>query len=184
MAFPNAITFRMPYAIPGDLAMGAGRSNVKAEVYGATAFPWYGLPVVMSGTGTVIPVTSNLGATANSIYGFLVRPFPLNEYVWPSNVLATTPPLLSVPPTSGIANVMTEGYIGVYVQTAPTSVVEGGTVYLRYATTGAGITIFGGIEGVTSGNNFAVTNTTNSRKTCYFTGPCDSNGFTVIAFGI
>jgi hypothetical protein len=29
-----------------------------------------------------------------------------------------------------------------------------------------------------------VANTTNSRKTCYFTGPADANGFTTVAFGI
>jgi hypothetical protein len=173
----QAYTFRMPYAIPGDLTRGAGRSNVKAEVYGATAFPAYGLPCVLS-SGTVIPVTSNLGSTANSIYGFLVRPFPLQG---PN---ASDPLGTSVPLTTGIANVMTEGYIGVYVQAGAPSVVEGGTVYLRYQTTGTGITILGGVEGVTSGNNFAVVNTTNSRKTCYFTGPADANGYVEIAFGV
>jgi hypothetical protein len=177
----NAFTFRMPFAIPGDLAQAAGRANVKAEIYGATAFPYYGLPCVLS-SGTVIPVNSNLAAVANSIYGWLVRPFPLQEFASPSTSLVTGGQ--AVPPTSGIANVMTEGYIGVFVQAGASSVVEGGTVYLRYQTTGAGITIFGGVEGVTTGNNFAVANTTNSRKTCYFTGPCDANGFTVVAFGI
>lgn len=182
--FSNAITFRMPYAIPGDIVQGAGRSNVKAEVFGATAFPWYGLPCVLS-SSTVIPITSNLGATANSIYGFLVRPFPLQEFASPSSVLSQgPPPLISVPPTTGIANVLTEGYIGVFVQAGASSVVEGGTVYARYQTPGAGVTIYGGLEGVTSANNFALANTTNSRKTCYFTGPCDANGFTVVAFGI
>ena len=178
MTTSNAINFRMQYAFPGDLAMGAGRSNVKAEFYGATAFPAYGLPCVIS-SATVIPVTSNLGSTANSIYGWLVRPFPIQTLSYSDTVANST-----VPPTTGVANVMTEGYIGVYVQAGASSVVEGGTVYLRYQTTGTGITIYGGVEGTTSGNNFAVANTTNSRKTCYFTGPCDANGFTVIAFGI
>ncbi len=177
----NAFAFRMPFAIPGDLTRGSGRSNVKAEIFGASAFPFYGLPCVLS-SGTVIPVTSNLGATANSIYGWLVRPFPLQESASPSSSLTVGGQ--TVPPTSGIANVMTEGYIGVFVQAGAASVVEGGTVYLRWQTTGAGITIFGGVEGVTSGNNFAVTNTTNSRKTCYFTGPADANGYAEIAFGI
>jgi hypothetical protein len=177
----NAILFRMAFAIPGDLTQGAGRSNVKAEVYGATPFPLYGLPCVLS-SGTVIPVTSNLSAVANSIYGFLVRPFPLQEFSSPSSTLNSS--LSATPLTSGIANVMTEGYIGVFVQAGASSVVEGGTVFLRYQTPAAGVTIFGGVEGVTSGNNFAVVNTTNSRKTCYFTGPCDANGFTTIAFGI
>lgn len=177
----NAYTFRMPYAIPGDLAIGSGRSNVKAEVYGATPFPFYGLPCVLS-SGTVIPVNSNLAAVANSVYGWLVRPFPLQELTAPSTTLITGGQ--AVPLTSGIANVMTEGYIGVFVQAGAASVVEGGTVFLRYQTSGAGLTIFGGVEGVTSANNFAVVNTTNSRKTCYFTGPVDANGFTVVAFGI
>lgn len=177
----NAILFRMAYAIPGDLAVGAGRSNVKAEVYGATPFPLYGLPCVIS-SGTVIPVSSNLAAVANSIYGWLVRPFPLQEFASPSNTLNTS--LSATPLTSGIANVMTEGYIGVFVQAGAASVVAGGTVFLRYQTPAAGVTIFGGVEGVTSANNFAVINTTNSRKTCYFTGPADANGFAVVAFGI
>jgi hypothetical protein len=177
----NAYTFRMPFAIPGDLAQGAGRSNVKAELFGATPFPFYGLPCVQS-SGTVIPVSSNLGAVANSIYGWLVRPFPLQEAASPSTSLVVGGQ--AVPPTTGIANVMTEGYIGVFVQLGAASVVAGGTVFLRYQTPAGGQTIFGGVEGVTSGNNFAVVNTTNSRKTCYFIGPCDANGFTVVAFGI
>lgn len=177
----NAILFRMAYAVPGDLAVGAGRSNVKAEVYGATPFPFYGLPCVIS-SNTVIPVTSNLAAVANSIYGWLVRPFPLQEFASPSTSLQIGGQ--AAPLTSGIANVMTEGYIGVFVQAGAASVAAGGTVFLRYQTGGAGVTIFGGVEGVTSGNNFAVTNTTNSRKTCYFTGPADANGFAVVAFGI
>jgi hypothetical protein len=177
----NAFTFRMPFAIPGDLAQGAGRSNVKAELFGATPFPFYGLPCVIS-ANTVIPVNANLAAVANSVYGWLVRPFPLQESASPSTSLQTGGQ--AVPPTTGIANVMTEGYIGVFVQAGAASVVAGGTVFLRWQTGGAGITIFGGVEGVTSGNNFAVANTTNSRKTCYFTGPCDASGFTVVAFGI
>jgi hypothetical protein len=179
--FSNSILFRMAYSVPGDLTQGAGRSNVKAEVYGATPFPFYGLPCVLS-SGTVIPVSSNLSAVANSIYGWLVRPFPLQEFASPSNTLNSQ--LSATPLTSGIANVMTEGYIGVFVQAGASSVVEGGSVFLRFQTTGSGITIFGGVEGVTSANNFVVTNTTNSRKTCYFTGPCDANGFTTVAFGI
>ena len=178
MATSNAINFRMQYAIPGMVAQAASSANIKAEFYGATAFPAYGLPCVLS-SGTVIPVTSNLGSTANSIYGWLVRPYPVQTLSYADTVANST-----VPPTTGVANVLTEGYIGVYVQAGASSVVEGGTVYLRYQTTGTGITIFGGVEGAPSANNFAVTNTTNSRKTCYFTGPCDANGYTVVAFGI
>lgn len=176
----NAITFRMAYAIPGDLAQGAGRANVKAEVYGATPFVGYGVPVQLS-SGTVIPITSSLGSTANSVYGWLVRPFPLQEFSSPSSTLNTS--LAATPPTTGIANVMTEGYIGVFVQAGASSVVEGGSVFVNFAAT-SGVHIQGGIEGTTTGNNFAIVNTTNSRKTCYFTGPCDANGFTVVAFGI
>lgn len=176
----NAYTFRMPFAIPGMLTRGSGRSNVKAELYGATAFPYYGLPCVLS-SGTVIPVSSNLGATANSIYGWLVRPYPLMEFQYQDTL---TIPQGGVPLTAGIANVMTSGYIGVYVQAGASSVAEGGAVYLRYQTTGGGITIYGGVEGTTSGNNFAIVNITNSRATCYFTGPCDANGYTEIAFGV
>lgn len=176
----NAITFRMAYAIPGDLIQGAGRSNVKAEVFGTTPFISYGVPVQLS-SGTVIPITTSLGATANAVYGWLVRPFPLQEFSSPSSTLVST--LSATPPTTGIANVMTEGYIGVFVQSGAGSVVEGGQVFVNFTAT-SGVHIQGGIEGTTTANNFAIVNTTNSRKTCYFTGPCDANGFTGIAFGI
>lgn len=177
MTTSNAINFRMQYAFPGDLTRGAGRSNVKAEFYGATAFLSYGVACTLS-SGTVIPINSNLGSTANSVYGWLVRPFPLQTLAYADTVANAT-----TPPTTGVANVMTEGYIGVFVQSGAASVVEGGIVYIYYAAT-SGAHIIGGVEGTTSGNNFAVTNTTNSRKTCYFTGPCDANGYTEIAFGI
>jgi hypothetical protein len=164
MAQSNAILFRMPFGIPGDLSRMAGAATVKAEIFGATAFPSYGIPVKLS-AGTVIPVA----AANDAVYGFLVRPFPTQG---PN---ASDPLGTSVPPTSGIANVMLRGYIAVKAVAGVPA--EGGAVYVWYAATSGNNTP--GSVSATSvpGSNYVVPG-------CYFTGPADASGNAEIAFNL
>ena len=167
MTQSNAITFRMPFGIPGDISRMAGQATVKAEIFGSTAFGSYGIPAKLS-SGTVIPLAL-VGDTAP--YGWLVRPFPTQ------GVNASDPLGTSVPPTTGVANIMLRGYINAFCQAGAGSAAEGGTVYVRYANA-SGAAVVGGIEATSiPGTNVALTG-------CYFTGPCDSAGNTEIAVNI
>ena len=161
----TAYKYRMPFGIAGDLSRGAGASTVKAEIFGSTPCPTYGIPVKLS-AGTVIPV-GLVGDTAP--YGFLVRPYPTQSSQDPLGV--------STPPTSGIANVMLRGFISVKVNAGASSIVEGSPVYIRYAS-GAPSTPVGGVEGA------AVGATTVALTNAYFTGPADADGNAEVAFNI
>jgi hypothetical protein len=101
----NAIVYRMPFGVPGDLSRGQGASTVEGQIFGATAFTQYGIPAKIS-SGTVIPAVGS----GDTIYGFLVRPFPV------TGANASDPLGTAVPPTSGIANILRRGYLNVYLQ--------------------------------------------------------------------
>lgn len=161
----NAIVYRMPFGVPGDLSRLAGQATVESQVFGVTAFTAYGVPVKIS-SGTVIPAVGS----ADAIYGFLVRPFPI------TGANASDPLGTAVPPTTGIANVLRRGYMAVYVQLGAATCAFGSAVYFRTAAASGGQPL-GGVEGATSGNNTAITGAT-------FMGPADANGFAEIALNI
>jgi len=162
----NAIPFRMNYSVPGDLTRMAGLDKVKAEAYGATAIPAYGVPVKLAAAnGGILPISTQ----ADTVYGILVRPFPYQQNS------TTGSQSVAVPLTSGIAQVLLSGYVGVVCNVG--TPVEGGQVYVWTAATGGGHTQ-GGIEATAvGGSNFAIPN-------CYFTGPMDASNNVEIAFNI
>lgn len=161
-----AFTFRMPYGIPGDISRASsGANTVEAQAFGATAFPAYGVPVKLS-SGTVVPIVT----TGDTVYGLLVRPYPITG---PS---ASDPIGTSVPPTSGVANVLRRGYMTVKVQLGAASCALGSTVYIRYQNP-SGSQIVGGLEGASTGNTYTLTGAT-------FMGPADSNGNAEICYNI
>jgi hypothetical protein len=170
MAQSNTILFRMPFAVPGELSRAAGLATVEAQPLNpALPFPGYGLPGKIV-NGLFVPITS----VADVVYGFLVRPFPTQ------GANASDPLGTSVPPISGIANVMRRGYIGVTNNAGAPAL--NGPVFVRYAAGTVGTPI-GGIEAVTSaGNNFIITGANGPLAT--FMGPADAAGLTDIGFNI
>ena len=152
---------RMNQGVQGDVSR-QSQSQIEAQVYGATAFPQYGLAGKLV-SGLFIPPA----ATADPIYGILIRPYPI------TGANASDPIGTSVPPTSGIANVLTKGYAIVNVQAG--TAVAGGAVYVRFQSPSGSI-VLGGIEGTSSANNYALTN---ARFT---TGVTDASGNTEIYF--
>lgn len=135
----NAYTFRMPFGIPGDISR-RDALTVETQPYGATAFASYGIPAVIS-SGTVIPVT-NSGLI---VYGFLVRPYPLQQNT------ATPAAGSGTPLTSGAANILRRGYIIVVVNTNGATAALGGQVYVYYGSS-SGQHVQGGIEGASGGS--------------------------------
>lgn len=130
----NAYLYRMPYGVAGDVTR-QSISTIEPQVLDPnTAFSAYGLFGKLS-SSKFVPVGA--GDAAASIYGLLVRPFPI-QGPNASDALG-----VAVPPTSGLANVLKRGYANV-LNNAGTPAV-GGSVYVRVANASSGKPI-GGIE--------------------------------------
>ena len=89
----------------------------------------------------------------------------------------------SVPPTSGIANMLRRGYINVLVQLGGASCALGSNVYIRYQNP-SGSQIVAGVEGASTGNTYQVISTYTYGSGAYFTGTVDGNNIAEIAFNI
>jgi hypothetical protein len=159
----NAITYRMPYGVPGDLSR-PSRANVEAWAFGAAPFASYGIPVKLV-AGLAVPVSAV--ADGALTYGFLVRPFPV------TGPNASDPLGTAVPPTSGVANVMNRGYIN--VKNNAGAPAAGGKVYVRVAN-GVPATPVGGVEAA------AIAGTTEVIPGAHFMGPADANGNCEVEF--
>lgn len=129
-----AFLYRMPNGIPGDVTR-QSQSTIEAQVLNsAAAFFGYGLFGKMV-TNKFIPITTS--DVAASVYGLLVRPNPI------TGANASDPLGTSVPPTTGIANVLKRGYATVLLKSG-TAAVDG-QVYVRVGNASSPKPI-GGIE--------------------------------------
>lgn len=156
---------RMPAGIPGDVSRpGASTTIETAIVLGTNPPLLYGIPVAVdASTGKIRPIGA--GDTVANVYGLLVRAYPSNSSA--SGVGD------SVPPTSGIADVLKKGYMSVKVN-GSTSPVKNGSVYVRTVT--GSDTVIGGFSAASDAtNNFVLTG-------AYFTGGMDANGNSEIKF--
>ena len=167
----STISFRMPFGVPGDITR-PSQSTVEAQPLGATAFPAFGIPGKVS-AGKIIPIAAN----NDVVYGFLVRPFPI------TGASASDPLGTSVPPTTGVANMLRRGYLNVLVQLGGASCALGSNVYIRYQNP-SGSQIVAGIEGASTGNTYQLTATTSYGSGAYFTGPVDGNNIAEIAYDL
>jgi hypothetical protein len=164
----NAILFRMASGIPGSVTR-ESEADIEAQVLASgTPFYAYGIAGKISGN-SFVPLTAV--GDASAVFGFLVRPFPHG------GANASDPVGVSVPPTTGIANVLKRGRISVFVAAGAGSVALGSPVYFRYATP-SGAAVVGDIEGA------AVASTTVAIPGAYFTGPADAAGIAEVAFNI
>lgn len=156
----------MPFGIPGDVTR-QSQAKIEAQVFNAAAaFSGYGLFGKIA-SGKFVPVGS--GDTAAAVYGVLVRPYPI------TGTNASDPLGTSVPPTTGLADVLRSGYINVKNNAGTPAV--GGQVYIRVANAGTGKPI-GGIEAA------AVTDETIAVTGATFAGAADANGNVEIAYNI
>jgi hypothetical protein len=163
----TAFTFRMPFGIPGDISR-ASIATVEAQPFGATAFPSYGVPVKLV-AGLVVPIS----AIGDAIYGILVRPFPTQ------GANASDPLGTSVPPTTGIANILRRGYITIFNNLNGTNAAAPvGQVYIWAAASGAGH-IQGSFEAAATGGS-----TTTALIPATFMSAADASGFVEIAYNI
>lgn len=162
-----AYVFRMPAGIPGEVnrVQTATITPESVTPSGTTGAPTaYGVPLVIDQTvGNVGNMRTVLtGDTAAVVYGFLVRPFPTQSYVWNDGLGS------GAPPSSGQIDVLRRGCMTVLLS-GTTGAVKGGQVYI-WSAAPVGSHIMGGIEAANPGaSGFALTN-------CFFRGAADAQG--------
>lgn len=129
----NAILYRMPYGIPGDLTRRQNDVIVSQNKDSGSPFPAYGVPVKMS-AGRAVPIA----AAGDIVYGWLVRDFPTQ------GANANDPIGTAVPAaTDGACSIMRRGFMSVHVNAGVAAF--GGQVYVRVSNAGVGKPI-GGVE--------------------------------------
>ncbi len=164
-----AFLYRMPAGIPGMLTR-TEIATVEPQIVMTTNPPLtYGVPIAIDATALQAR-PFGAGDVAANIYGFLVRPYPTN-----GNQI-NEPIGTAVPPTAGVCNVLTRGYIMASLG-ATTAAKKNGAVFVRIATASAGKPI-GGVEAAADSTN------TVQLTNAHFMGPADAQGNVEIAFNI
>jgi hypothetical protein len=130
----TAYLYRMPNGIAGDITR-QSQATIESHVFdSANPFASYGLFGKIA-SAKFIPVGS--GDAAADVYGLLIRPFPT------TGANASDPLGTSVPPTTGLANVLRRGYATVKNNSGVPAI--NGQVFARVASASTGKPI-GGIE--------------------------------------
>lgn len=162
-----SFSYRMGAGFPGDVNRMHPASIVPSLINTATQVPRaYGDPVLVGADGVSLRglVAADGSATPGVIYGFTVRPFPVQQLTG-----GTTSAIGSAtPPTSGIMDALRSGFIMAKVPAGATT-VKGGTVYAWAAAT-SGSNIQGALVAASSTTN---TYTISNAK---FNGPADASG--------
>ena len=127
-----AFTYRMGAGVPGDITR-QSPATIESQIFDPNnAFASYGLFGKFA-SGKFIPVGS--GDASAAVYGMLVRPNPI------TGANGSDPLGTSVPPLSGIANVLRRGYANVK-SNAGTPALNG-AVYIRVGNASTGKPISG-----------------------------------------
>ena len=160
----NAILYRMPAGIAGDVTR-PSNSTIEPGVYDAAKpFPAYGM------AGKIVNekfVPLETGDAATAVYGLLVRPYPTSSSQ--DGLGAATPPV------AGVNDVMRRGYMTVILRSGTSA--KGGQVYIRIGAS-TGDKPLGGFEAAEDGTDtIPLTNAT-------FMGAADASGNVEISYKI
>lgn len=148
----NAYLKRMPSGFPGDVSRKV-EATIEAGLMADTVA--FGTPVKLGAQGKLAP----LSAVSDTVYGFLVRPYPTQN---------------SAGVSGSIQDVMRRGFMT--VKLARGTVVKGGQVHVRViAASGKAV---GDIEAAADGSN------TLSVPGCIFLGEADEGGNVEISFNL
>lgn len=157
---------RMPAGIPGDVV---NKETAKIEpniMDSTTPVTLYGVPVKME-SEKIKPIEA--ADTASEVYGFSVRPFPIQP-------TANAALSVAVPPTNMPLDVLRSGYLS--VKNNAGTPAKGGAVYVRVVSSGLDAQPIGGIEAAADGSDcVAITG-------CTFMGTQDADGNVAIAYNI
>lgn len=161
-----AITYRMGAGFPGDVNRTHPVSIEPCLIDDDAPPAGYGQALLLDATTEgVRPFTT--GDASQATYGFGVRPYPFQQSSGTNFGAAALGD--ATPPTSGIMDVVREGYIMCKVNAGQTAAKKNGAVYVRVAAT-AGDHIIGQLEtAADGGDNVLITN-------AKFNGAQDSSG--------
>ena len=161
-----AFTYRMGAGFPGDINRTHPFSVLPGLINTTTPPRNYGDPLLINTADNTYRgvLSTDQSATAINIGGVTVRPYPTQQQSGGmSSALGA-----ATPPTSGVFDVLREGYIMAKLPSGST-VTKGGTVYI-WCAANSGAHVQGALEPAASaGNTVPVAN-------AMFTGPCDANG--------
>lgn len=142
----TSIKFRMNAGVPGDINR-THPFSVEPALIGTVPPTAYGIPVVTDGAGGVRMLQAT-DTAVTAVWGFTVRPFPSQQ----SSGGMTSSFGSATPPTSGVIDVLRQGYmIGVLNDVTQTP-VKGAAVFIWVAAT-SGVHTQGGIETAANGGN-------------------------------
>lgn len=160
------IQYYLPAGIAGNVTR-AHMSLIEANNLDPNyPVPGYGMAVKLVG-GLIRPLAT--GDLATVIYGMIVRPYPINSTVGAPAALGA-----GVPPTSGMCDILREGYMTVNLARGTGS--RGAAVGVR---TTAGSHTLGDIEDLT---NVAQGDSDCVLLGANFMGPADTNNLVEIYF--
>lgn len=161
-----AFTYRMGAGFPGDVNRTHPASILPALINTTTPPRAFGDPVIVNTADNTVKgvVPGDNNATAAAVYGITVRSYPTQQQSGGmSSALGA-----AVPPTSGIMDVLRQGFIFVKLP-AGAAVTKNGIPYIWCAAT-SGNNIQGAfVAAASAGNTLPVSN-------ARFTGPADANG--------
>ena len=161
----NAILYRMAVGIAGNVNR-VEQATIESQQYD-TDYPCLKFGILTKLVSGKIRPIANADVIANVLFGFLVRPYPIQTTQ--NDALGA-----AVPDTTRHADILRRGYMTVYLKVGTGS--KGGQLYC-YKTTGGSGTVGDFGDGADSANAEAVTG-------AYFVGPADANGMVEIAFNL
>ena len=160
-----AFNYRMGAGFPGDVNRTHPFSVEPALTDTTDVIAAYGNPVLYkTSNNSYKGFVAADSTTPVTVAGFLVRPFPIQQQSGGMSAAIGA----ATPPTSGVIDVLNEGYIMSKLPAGAT-VTKGGAVYVWFAVT-SGNNIQGGlVASLTGGSSALITN-------AKFNGPADANG--------
>jgi hypothetical protein len=172
----TALTFRMGAGIPGDVNRYHPFSIEPCLIDAAAPPLLYGQAVLIDPTTQgVRPLVAGDQALTD-IFGVTVRPFPLQQSSGGmSSALGNV-----APPTTGVIDVLKNGYIKIGFNVSGSAPVKNGQVYVWTAAT-SGVHIQGGWETANpAGNGMAVS----APNRTYYQGGWDASNFGELVFHV
>lgn len=165
-----AFQFRMGAGFPGDVNRTHPASIVPGLINTTNPVAQYGFPAVIDGATSSYRglIASDTGVTR--IDGIIARPYPTQQMTGGMTAALGN----AIPPTSGVADFLEDGFIIATCNNfAASPPQKGGAVYVWIAAS-TGNHVQGGFEAAASaGNTIALTN-------ARWNGPTDANGVTEI----
>jgi hypothetical protein len=169
-----AFQFRMGAGFAGDVNR-THPSGIEPALGDPANFPTgYGQAVMVGASNGVRNPVAGDQAGAVSIFGVVVRPFPVQQTVGGiSAAFASEVPQLNQP-----LDILKSGYVIVKLFGAAAA-VKGSPVFVWAAASGGGH-VQGGFEAVATGGSTFPLDATGNR--IYFNGPADANGLVELVF--